>query len=97
MTNETQITIVLGDEFDQDLREDLLEVLRNLGATSGSGEWAMAGSQELEKISFEIRGALVDVEAETYIGLAIKGPEGVVNEIKKMIEMKQKRQSGTGS
>lgn len=90
MVNVNQTTIVLGDEFDDDLRADVQDVLRSLGALSSSqDEWGVAGSQEVETIAVKLRGKEVLVEAETYVGLSITGPDDLVTEIKNLVDAKR--------
>ena len=74
-------TVVLGTEFDESLRRMLAEVMRELGATALDTSWGLAGSQERATAKLEIRGKVVDVESETYVGLSITGDEDVVDEI----------------
>jgi hypothetical protein len=83
-------TIILGDEYDDDLREALVNVLKGLGAKLINSNWAAAGSQELETFKFELNGHTLCVEAETYIGLSLSGDEVQVNEIAKRLEEGQK-------
>jgi hypothetical protein len=73
----TQKTIVLGAEFDDDLRTDLVEVLRNIGATVTQAERAMAGSQELERTTAMLRGNVIVIEAET----SLDGPRLVATTV----------------
>jgi hypothetical protein len=91
MVNVNQTSVVLGDEFDDDLRADVQDVLRSLGAVSfGQEDWGVAGSQELEKMTFILQGKAVLVEAETYVGLSMTGPDDLVTEIKNMVDAKQR-------
>jgi hypothetical protein len=94
MIKGNQVKVVLGDEFDDSLRDDVLDVLRGLGATCGDGEHAIAGSQELEKLTVVIQDKMINVEAETYIGLSVAGPSELVSEIRKLVEMKQMQREG---
>jgi hypothetical protein len=89
-----QKTIVLGDEFDDELRTDLVEVLRNVGAMVTQGEWAVAGSQELERMAVMLRGNVIVIEAETYIGLSITGHESDLAEIANLIAQRRRSRSG---
>lgn len=41
-------TIILGDEYDEALREALRNVLLNKGAQTLANNWGFAGSQEIE-------------------------------------------------
>ncbi len=83
-------TIVLGDEFDDDLRSVLVEVMRDMGAKTVDSDWSVVGSQELETAKLELRGKMVDVESETYIGLSITGDENDVDEIANRVSQKKK-------
>jgi hypothetical protein len=86
----TQKTIVLGAEFDDELRTDLVEVLRNIGATVTQAERAMAGSQELERTTAMLRGNVIVIEAETYMGLSITGHEDDLAEITSLIAQRRR-------
>lgn len=74
--------IVLGPEYDDALREALKQVLRGMGATLEDDTWAVAGSQELDSMVCVVEGQRVKVESETYIGLSLAGPAGLVERIR---------------
>ena len=74
-------TILLGEEYDESLREALIGVLKAMGAVSLDSERNVVGSQELETYHFQLGGAALTVEAETYMGLSITGDEAQVDEI----------------
>jgi hypothetical protein len=81
-----QVTTVLGDEFDDSLREKLTDVLRKLGATpSNGGNRFIVGSQELEMVDVIVGGRNLHVEAETYIGLSISGPADLVEQVRRLV------------
>ncbi|GAA0681371.1 hypothetical protein GCM10009429_01790 [Dyella marensis] len=82
-------TAVLGREFDDSLRTDLKTVLSELGATFGPVRWGAGGSQQVESMSVQVRGQSLLVEAETYVGLSITGPEELVAEVESMIKAKR--------
>jgi hypothetical protein len=87
-SNINQVTVVLGDEFDDMLRSKLLKVLRQLDATSsGPASKSLAGSQELEELTLFIDGRMLRVEAETYVGLSITGPADLVHRIQSLLTM----------
>lgn len=72
----------LGDEFDDALREALLDALRQLGAIAlGPASRAVAGSQEVEELDVAIDGRTLRVTAETYVGLSISGPDDLVQRV----------------
>lgn len=84
--NSTQVTVVLGDEFDDALRAKLNEVLRQLGALpTGLSNRFVAGSQELEEFEVAVDGRKLHIEAETYIGLSIKGPNDLVQQVRSLM------------
>lgn len=74
-------TVILGDEYDAGLRERLFAVLRGLGADIADGDWALGGSQEVETVRVRLNGAELTVEAETYVGLSLTGPDDDVDRI----------------
>lgn len=77
--------MILGDEFDDSLRQKLLEVLRQLGGTSGLANRFLAGSQDLEELDVEIEGHILHIQAETYIGLSISGPIPLVKRVQELL------------
>ena len=80
------VTVVLGDEFDNVLREKLINILRVLGAKNlVEAERLLAGSQEIEELDVYVESNLIHVEAETYIGLSITGPESIVKDIQRKL------------
>lgn len=72
---------VPGDEYDQPLRDALLAALKYREATAVSASTWIGGSQELDEARFELDGYLITVDAETYIGIAISGPEFLVDDL----------------
>lgn len=78
-------TIILGDEYDDDLKNRLIEKLKSIGATPLSTDWGVAGSQELDSLSVQLRGEIIVIEAETFVGLSISGSDGLVDEIARII------------
>ncbi|HEV7694497.1 MAG TPA: hypothetical protein VGO52_26915 [Hyphomonadaceae bacterium] len=83
-------TILLGDEFDDHLRSVLVEVMRDMGTRTLDADWSVVGSQELGTAKLELRGRIVVVESETYIGLSITGDDNEVDEIANRISEKRK-------
>lgn len=85
-SNSNQATATLGDEFDEALRQKLVDVLRKLGALqSGGSDRFVGGSQELEKLEVTIDGRSLQVEAETYIGLTLSGPSDLVERVRQLV------------
>ena len=81
MTDSSEVSVVLGNEWDSSLRQTLIDVLRTAGAIATSEQWGIGGSQEVDEAVFNIGGELVRVESETYVGLSISGPKSVVEQI----------------
>jgi hypothetical protein len=73
--------IQLGDEYDAELRERLMMVLKEMKAVIHEHARGVAGSQELETFSASIGHDSVVIEAETYVGLSIRGDQSIVDEI----------------
>jgi len=73
--------VLLGDEYDDELREVVLDVLREMGALPTSEDWTVGGSQELEARSLEVGDRVIHVEAETYVGLSISGDSSLVRDV----------------
>lgn len=78
-------TIILGREHDQALREILRGVLVRLGAVGLSHDWAVGGSQEIETSEVQLAGERIVLEAETYIGLSIRGRSEIVDRIHALV------------
>ena len=84
--NDPQVTVVLGNEFDEALRAKLSNVLQRLGATyKGSADRFVAGSQELEQLEAIIGGQALRIEAETYVGLSVTGPHDLVQRVQSLL------------
>jgi len=82
-------TVILGDEYDDELRENLMICLKNMGAKIVDENWFIGGSQQIERLEVEMNTHLIVVEAETYIGLSIQGPAKIIENIKAKIELAQ--------
>ncbi len=84
------VTEIIGNEYDDSLRDRLMFVLKGMGATvlEKSGK-LYGGSQEIEVVDFQIGESFVRVEAETYIGLSISSEDAeLVQKIRKQIRNK---------
>ena len=74
-------TIILGDEYDDTIRDALRTVLVRSGAVGIDKIWAVGGSQEIETLVIRLGSDLITIEAETFIGLTVTGPKAVVEDI----------------
>jgi hypothetical protein len=82
--------VVLGNEFEDDLRSNLVEVMREMGAQTLDADWSLVGSQELATAKLKLRGKIGEVDSETYMGLSITGDEDDVDEIAGRVSAKRK-------
>ena len=78
-------TVSLGRESDLDLRDVVMDVLREQGATSLDSSWGVAGSQEVAALEADLDGRRIVVEAETYVGLSITGEEKLVDRLATLV------------
>ncbi|TGK03437.1 hypothetical protein EHO58_13520 [Leptospira selangorensis] len=79
-------SIILGPEYDQDLRKKLRDIIISLQGKMGESSWGLAGSQEIFKIDAIFPETILSVEAETYVGLSITGDAGLVDKIADLIK-----------
>jgi pimeloyl-[acyl-carrier protein] methyl ester esterase len=86
-----QTSVILGDEFDDTLRARLIDVLKSIGTIPMcEAENSVAGSQYIETFRVSIEGKTFIVEAETYIGLSIRGPSEIVQRLCELIKIKSR-------
>lgn len=76
-----QMTINLGDEYDDGLRDALRIVLLKNKAAGVDKSWGIGVSQEIEVLKVKLGDGLVTIESETYIGLSISGPKLIVERL----------------
>jgi len=76
---------VLGPEYDDHVRDVLRDVLRALGGRVIDKSWGVGGSQEVETLDVEIDSQRLHVEADTYMGLSIEGPDELVEHIRTVV------------
>ena len=95
MPTTKEVTLVLGDEFDDMLRNDLIEVLQGLGASTQSSDWSVAGSQEIAATKILLRGQSLIIEAETYVGLSITGAQDILREVNTLIAERRARRNNS--
>jgi hypothetical protein len=84
--------IILGDEYDEDLKGVVRKVLIENGAVELDKSWNLGGSQEIETLQIKLGDEVITVEAETFIGLTIEGPEPLVENLaKKIVDQHNRR------
>lgn len=90
--NKDITTVVLGDEYDDVLRDALRDVLLSNGAVGVDRSWGLGGSQEIETLKVRLGDDVITIEAETFIGLTISGTKSVVDDITQKVRQKIKPQ-----
>ena len=84
MIMDTELTtLILGDEYDDDLRAALRAVLSDVVRFPSS--WGVGGSQELETLRVISGDDLIVVEAEIYVGLSLTGRKGAVEDVARQV------------
>ncbi len=78
-----QKTLILGDEYDDNLREKLMHFLKKNDAIILDTTQQIAGSQDIEILTVSLFEHNIIIEAETYIGLSITGSEEIIEYIQK--------------
>ncbi|KAB2926851.1 MAG: hypothetical protein F9K24_22925 [Leptonema illini] len=74
-------TVLLGTEYDEALFDQLLLVIEKMGGIREDVTTGMGGSQEMLLLSVRLKGGIVTIERETYVGLSIHGPVATIDEI----------------
>lgn len=77
--------LVLGDEYDDALRQALLDCLTGLGADITARQFGLGGSQIIETTKVSLGKDLLVVEAETYVGLSISGESRLVDRVAALV------------
>ncbi|MBF7070128.1 hypothetical protein [Aliarcobacter butzleri] len=85
------VTVLLGDEYDDFLFETLINILKSMGAKYKSSLDAIIGSQDISKFIVNLSNEEIIIERETYIGLTITGNKKIINNIVSLIEMTLKK------
>ena len=75
------LTLVLGDEYDHALIARTWSVLAAMGARRVDALGFVAGSQEVSIQIWDLGGATLRFEAETYMGLTVSGERKVVQRL----------------
>lgn len=74
-------TVVLGAEYDEDLRARLTAVLKRFGGAPADRLRGVAGSQDLDVLEIRVGDESLTVESETYVGLSITGSTELVDRV----------------
>ena len=76
---------MLGSEYDDALRQVLMDCLATLGADIAARQWGLGGAQIIETTKISLGRDWIVVEAETYVGLSISGEARVVDRVAAMV------------
>ena len=79
--------IVIGNEYDDNLKDALSLALKQMGAKEISKINALVGSQDISIYEFLVKNEIIRVEFETYIGLSLIGPKTLIREIEENIQL----------
>ena len=82
-------TWVVGAEFDASLRRALGAALRGLGYVLDDESWCVGGSQELHRWVLDAPLGQLVVEAETYVGLSIRGTPAAVSAVRRQMAVER--------
>ena len=82
MNNSSPVfDIELGREWDDGLLSKLRNVVMQAGGTMNELSWDVGGSQEVTTYRIQLPGGSIEVTAETYTGIVIRGPSALVQQI----------------
>jgi hypothetical protein len=76
--------IVLGKEYDTELEDTLVAVLKSEGAKLISKIGGVPGADFCD-YTLDVNGEIITVVSETYMGLSIEGEKDVIERLAKLI------------
>lgn len=79
------VTLPIGDETDDALRERLGRAVAQLGGRIEPIDTVVAGSQEITRFRITLPGGTVELTAETYVGLSLHGDEALVDTLRALL------------
>jgi hypothetical protein len=79
--SEETLNALLGDEYDHALIARTWSLLAAMGGRRVDAIGFVAGSQEVSIQIWDLDGASLRFEAETYMGFSVEGPAALVAEI----------------
>ena len=74
--------VLLGPEHDEALFERIEDFVRAAGGRIGESSFTLGGSQELRVYEIVLREGRLNLTAETYVGLSLRGPAELVRKIR---------------
>ena len=79
-TNELT-TLRIGEEYDPAFLSRLRLAVAVLGGAMTESFWGVGGSQEITRYEISLPSGAIEAEAETYIGLSLRGPAQLVQQV----------------
>jgi hypothetical protein len=79
--SEEALNVLLGDEYDHALIARAWSLLTALGGRRIDALGFVAGSQEVSIQIWDLDGAVLRFEAETYMGFSVEGPAALVADL----------------
>jgi len=83
--------LVLGNEYDDALRQAVLDCLAAMGADIAARQFGFGGSQIIETMKVTLGKDLLLLEAETYVGLSVSGEARIVDRLASMVAERTSR------
>jgi hypothetical protein len=80
LSDET-LNVLLGDEYDHALIARTWSLLTAMGGSRIDALGFVAGSQEVSIQIWDLDGASLRFEAETYMGFSVEGPAAAVSDL----------------
>ena len=77
-------TLILGAEHDRKVKRAATWALRKIGARRKRGWLGFAGSQEIAHTEWKIGRETLVLEAETFLGLTLSGPDEIVDRVESL-------------
>ena len=81
----------VGAEYDQSAFKRLGDALRSLGYALGTHHWGVGGSQELSEWTVRGPNGNLDISAETYMGLQVRGSTDLIRELQSAYQSRAAR------
>jgi hypothetical protein len=79
--SDQALNVLLGDEYDHALIARTWTLLTAMGARRTDALGFVAGSQEVSIQIWDLDGASLRFEAETYMGFSVEGPATLVADL----------------
>lgn len=82
---ERKKTIIIGNEYDDNLIEKLQNVLLREGAIFSEKIEGIGGSQDYKSYKVKFKNSIINIEIETYVGVSISGELSIINYLESII------------